>query len=215
MATPAQLMQIVSETTGVPLPTVVDIDRRLVKAGLRAKAGRGLSAARMQPIDAARLLTGILASAQSNAAAEAVLRYEATRPDKARSSDGLFAGAASLEELSRLPPRHSFVEALAGLIASASRGAVAPLSGKTPSGSSPKIEVYSFTRATQGRIRISDLPDGATVAVEYAVKAERGRRPAGREKSGTADNGDLEQSRRITERTILAVADLLAEEMDT
>jgi hypothetical protein len=43
-ATLAQLVRIVSSATGVPLPTVVDIDRKLVKARLRAKADPGFNA---------------------------------------------------------------------------------------------------------------------------------------------------------------------------
>jgi hypothetical protein len=42
----------------MPLPTVVDIDRKLVKAKLRTKEGRGFNAAQMAPLDAARLLNG-------------------------------------------------------------------------------------------------------------------------------------------------------------
>ena len=56
MATPPELTQTVSEATGVALATVVDMDRRLVKAKLRTKGGRGLNAARMTELDAARLL---------------------------------------------------------------------------------------------------------------------------------------------------------------
>ena len=63
-------MERTSEVTGVPLATVVDMDRRLVKAGLRAKSGRGFNVAQMTPLDAARLLTAILASSQANLAAE-------------------------------------------------------------------------------------------------------------------------------------------------
>src|SRR5271170_6555986 len=98
MATPAQLMQTLSCVTGVPLPTVVDIDRKLVKAKLRTKTGRGFNAAQMTPIDAARILTAVLASAQANASAEAVDRYAQTRPDKSRSSDHLFR-AVNIEDL--------------------------------------------------------------------------------------------------------------------
>ena len=55
MASPAQLVRRLSETTGVSLATVIDLDRRLVKGGLRSKGGRGLHAAHVTPLDAARL----------------------------------------------------------------------------------------------------------------------------------------------------------------
>ena len=75
-------------------------------------------------------------------------------------------------------------------------------------GVSPSIEVFAFTRATYGRIRLSGLPDGATVLAEYLPSAKI--RPA--RHTAVDAPGDLEQSRRITGRTILAVAHLLAEE---
>src|ERR1700751_3611932 len=118
MATPPELTQTVSEATGVALATVVDMDRRLVKAKLRPKGGRGLNAARMTELDAARLLTAVLASPQSNRAAEAVLRYERTKSDQARSSEKLFA-QTGLEDLTSLPASHSFVDGLNALISSA------------------------------------------------------------------------------------------------
>jgi hypothetical protein len=201
MATPPELMQAVSEATGVALPTVVDMDRRLVKAKLRTKGGRGLNAARMTALDAARLLTAVLASPQSNRAAEAVQRHAQTKPDKARSSEKLFA-VAGLEDLAGLPVSHSFEQGLAALIASAAMGSLA----KFPPRSFPHIEVFAFTQATHGRIRISDLPGGITASVEYVARSSgEGTR------GGKAASGDLEQSRRITERTILPVARLFAE----
>jgi hypothetical protein len=74
MASPAQLVHTVSRATGVPLPTIVDIDRRLVTGKLRTKGGRGFNAAQVTALDAARLLTAVLASPQANAAVEAVTR---------------------------------------------------------------------------------------------------------------------------------------------
>jgi hypothetical protein len=201
MATPPELAQTVSEATGVALATVVDMDRRLVKAKLRTKGGRGLNAARMTTLDAARLLTAVLASPQSNRAAEAMQRYGQTKPDKTRSSEKLFA-SAGLEDLANLPANHSFVDGLNALISSAATGSLAKIAAR----SFPHIEVSAFTRATHGRIRISGLPDGAAAGVEYVARSSdegtRGRKGA---------SGDLEQSRRITEQTILPIAELLAE----
>src|ERR1700693_2808724 len=102
MASPAQLVHAASDATGVPLPTVVDIDRKLVKGELRTKGGRGFNAAQMTPLDAARLLTAVLASPQANASVDAVERYSHTRVDGKRSSDKLF-GSADLDDLAALP----------------------------------------------------------------------------------------------------------------
>jgi hypothetical protein len=208
MATPPELIQTISDATGLPLATVVDMDRRLVKAKLRTKGGRGLNAARMKTLDAARLLTAVLASPQSNRAAEAVQRYRQTRPDKARSSEKLFAGTG-LEDLAGLPANHSFEDGLAAIVASAATGALAKLPTRSP----VHIEVFAFTRATHGRIRISGLPQGLVANVEYLpAPIERpGSKAARGNPRADQSLGDLEQSRRITERTINQVARLFVE----
>jgi hypothetical protein len=202
--------------TGVPLPTLVDIDRKLVKANLRTKHGRGRNAAQMTGLDAARLLTALLASAQATASVEAVERYAQTRVDRARSSETLYE-TAQLEELTTLPARHSFVDALAALIGSAATGSLANMMFDAEEGWIPRIEIFAFTRATRGRIRIAGLPNGLTASVEYAPPqtGPRSRRPEAdhqHDRCPSENPGDLEQSRRITERTLLSVATLLAEE---
>jgi hypothetical protein len=217
MAGPAELVEALSKATGVAKATVVDIDRRLVTAGLRTKGGRGLSAARMTALDAARLLTAIIGSPQANASAEAVNRYSETHVDRWRSSDGLF-GAIEVNDLAALPVRHSFVDGLAALIASASNGALAAMTAASRKVWLPHIEVYAFTRATYGRIRFSGMPNGKAASVEYILartpSGSAERNAPSRKKDTAADTaqGDLEQSRRVTERTILAVAELLRED---
>jgi hypothetical protein len=212
MATPLQLAETVSAATGVPLATVVDIDRRLVKAKLRTKAGRGFSAARMTPLDAARLLTAVLASPQSNEAAEAVERYSLTSADRTRSSEKLFA-TAKLDDLAALPGKLSFVDALAALIGSAANGSLASMMANSKDWV-PSIEVFAFTRAVRGRIRLAGLPNGFTASIEYIPAAAGTKAKPRRARGALADHGegDLEQSRRITERTILQVASLLAKD---
>jgi hypothetical protein len=214
MATPAQLVSTISLATGVPLATMVDIDRKLVKGNLRAKGGRGFNAAKMTPLDAARLLTAVLASPQANASVEAVQRYTETTMDKAKSSAKAF-DAANIDDLAALPARHSFVDALAAVIASVGTGSLAKQMAAAGGSAIPSIEIFAFTRATRGRIRIAGLPNGQTASVEYAaipVTAKSTRPDKGRRRH-VAENasGDLEQSRRITERTILSIARILAE----
>jgi hypothetical protein len=204
MATPAQLMETISATTGVPLATVIDIDRKLVKAGLRTKGGRGFSAARMTSLDAAHLLTAMLGAAQSNEAALAVERYSRTRVDKESSSEGLF-GTADLDDLAALPARHRFTDALAAVISSAAGGALKKIMGDSCGDRVPSIEVFAFARVTRGRIRIAGLPNQLTASIEYVPIR-------GAASSKTGITGDLEQSRRLTERTILPVATLLSQE---
>lgn len=215
MASPAQLVQRLSEATGVSLPTITDIDRRLVKGSLRSKGGRGLHAARVTPLDAARLLTAILGSAQANLAVGAVERYTRTQVDLDRSSHKIFA-ASGLADLASLPARHSFVDGLERLIASAATGSLAQLIEKAEKQfAPPSIEIFAFTRATYGRIRLSGLPNGKVVNVEYMPVTETNPAlPKIKGRGIAAVNeiaGDLEQSRRVTGRTIFAVAELFAE----
>ena len=206
MATSPDLIKTASAATGLPLATVTDLDRRLAIAGLRSKGGRGPNAAKMTPLDAARLLTAVLASPQSNEAAEAVMRYEHTQPDTDRSNKGLF-GKIGLDDLAALPAEHGFVDGLAALITSAASGSLARLMTGTKGAKAPHLEVFAFTQATRGRIRISGLPNGVTANVEYLPASRRGKTGRGRDAKGEHP-GDLEQSRRITERTIYAVARL-------
>jgi hypothetical protein len=208
MATPSELMKALSAATGIRYPTVFDLDRKLMEAKLRPISGRGSSAVKMTPLDAARLLTAVLASPQANEAAEAVLRYANTRPDKRRSSEGLFMGAG-LDDFENLSARHSFIEGVAALIASAAGGALAKLASRAAQG--PHIEVFAFTQTTHGRIRISALSHGASVNVEYVPSAAEpdARKAASKNKKNeTTGPGDLEQSRRITGKTIFALAKL-------
>jgi hypothetical protein len=154
------------------------------------------------------LLTAVLAAPQSNAAAEAVLRYQHTVPDKDRSNKGLF-GNIGVDDLAGLPRGHGFVEGLAALITSAGSGGLGRLMAGPKGASRPHLEVFAFTRATHGRIRISGLPNGATANVEYVPTPGKGRTGKTPDARGE-DAGDLEQSRRITERTIFAIAKLFA-----
>jgi hypothetical protein len=213
MATPAELVSAISLATGIPLPTMVDIDRKLVTGNLRTKGGRGFNAARMTPLDAARLVTAVLASPQANASVEAVQRYTLTRIDKRRSTAETYTGTG-LDDLA-LPARHSFVDALAAVIASAATGSLAKQLAAAGDGAVPGIEIFAFTRATRGRIRITGLPNEQTVSVEYAAippKAKSSQPDKGRRAVVENASGDLEQSRRITERTVLAIAKLLSKE---
>ena len=215
MATPSQLVNAISLATGVPKATIVDIDRKLVKGALRTKGGRGFNAAQMTPLDAARLLTAVLAGPQANASVDAVERYTQTRVDKRRSSERLFA-TANLDDLAALPARHGFVDALAALIASIATGSLAKLMTASKNGWTPSIEVFAFTRATRGRIRLAGFPNGLIASIEYAAaplppKSMRSDK-RGLKRDVADASGDLEQSRRITEQTILSIAELLAEE---
>jgi hypothetical protein len=135
----------------------------------------------------------------------------------APSSDKPF-GFANLGDLAALPAKHSFVDALAELIASASTGSLEKLIAASKDGWVPHIEVFGFTRAIRGRIRIAGLPDEFTASVEYVptalgIKPRRARKiDPSRTIGADGGLGDLEQSRRVTERTILPIARLFSAE---
>jgi hypothetical protein len=105
------------------------------------------------------------------------------------------------------------VDALAALIASATTGSLARQMAAGGDGAIPGIEIFAFTRATRGRIRLAGRSDGVTASVEYAAPssgAKSSREGKGdSRRSPDTTSGDLEQSRRITERTILAIAKLV------
>jgi hypothetical protein len=112
--TPGQLVNAVAIALNVPAETVVQHDRNLVVAGLRTKGGRGHSAPKVTPLDAARLVVAVLGSARVLDSVETARTFEQAvyfGQDKERSFDAA---------LMRLPDGHSFVEALAELIADAS-----------------------------------------------------------------------------------------------
>src|SRR5438067_4151117 len=106
VASPGELVWKLSELLAIPEPTIVQYDRNLVVAGLRSKSGRGPSAARMTPRDAARLLVAILGSDRVKNSAQTAQRYNETRLHKATSAGYEHSGIAALINLQ---PDHSFV----------------------------------------------------------------------------------------------------------
>jgi hypothetical protein len=198
MASASDLIQTLSDATGVPFGTVFDIDRWLVKGKLRPVGGRRFGAAMMTPLDAARMLTAILASPQSNKAAEAVQRYEQTRPDKLRSSQELFA-EIGLDDLAALPDRHSFVDGLAAIISSAAQGSLADYIQNSKAVERASIEVSAVTNATRASIRVLDANVEYTTGIDGPVRSNRGK---------TMVVGDLQETRQITDQTILMIAHL-------
>jgi len=132
--TPGQLVRAMSVALDVPEETVVQHDRNLVMAGLRTKGGRGRSAPEVTPLDAARLLVATLASFRTKDSVATVKQFERAvfePPDRPRTisfrgfklHDGGASDASTFLDraIASLPPTHNFIEALAALIADASR----------------------------------------------------------------------------------------------
>ena len=125
MATPGQLVQAVADVLGIPAVTVSQYDRQLAEAGLRTKAGRGTSAAKMTPTDVANLLMAILGSpvfgTSIRTAAQTCEEIGSIYINKLTTNVEGFADIG-LITLAAIPKRHTFREALVALIEAAGRG---------------------------------------------------------------------------------------------
>ena len=146
MASPGQLVDVVAKWFGLTPSTVTQFDRLLAKNGLRTKGGRGLSAARMTSRDAANLIIAIAGSQHLGPSIKdaieshvffANMPYEPiVWPDDVKESlaakrkaieaeynvpklrdDGTFIELRSaVPSFSKVPDRHTFVDALTTLI---------------------------------------------------------------------------------------------------
>jgi hypothetical protein len=228
MASPGQLVQVMADALSLPKTTPLVHDRHLVVAGLRSKHGRGRGAAKVTPGDAARLLVAILGSATLEDSVETVERYAATRVAASENGGGLPYARLGIAELERLSKDHSLVDAVEAVIASAAAGSLAEMMDRWREGTratramvAPLIGVSVLVVGTLGGLRIAGLDGGRTAAVCYALPSatsrKGGKRPPGRELDAWAaaarasrGDSDYERSGRVSERTILRLADLLA-----
>jgi hypothetical protein len=133
MATPGELVKVIAATTGEDEATVTQHDRNLVVAGLRSKGGRGPSAAKVTPRDAAHILTAILGSPRVKDSVYTVRRYMQTQEHRAHwhqhyPDDVRGIGSANvwenygIRELAELPPDHTFIDAFTLLLTLAAEG---------------------------------------------------------------------------------------------
>jgi len=220
MASPGQLARCISDILQIPQPTVTEIDRRLVTFrddhhdGLRSKAGRGKSAARVTARDAATLLIATLAAPVAG-------------PVTVRAVDTYFTYAflplsnrhgedVGLPSLQALPDGHTFATAIETLIESAVSGELqdafaAHRAEPASAGFSPHVEISIV--APSPRADISVRLKRKSLGLHYG-RAEAPtiytdtRAPKGR----PFRYSDLRQVREITHRTILEIARVLADE---
>jgi hypothetical protein len=127
MATPGELVHTIATVLGIPEATVVQMDRNLLAAGLRTKAGRGPSAAQVTSHDAANLLIAIggapITGASVKESRRTCERYRLLRAYGVKIKLGSFSRLKSrLPTLGRLPDKHSFGDAIAALIDSIAAG---------------------------------------------------------------------------------------------
>lgn len=103
MATPKELVAMISLQTGVPEGTVVLHDRNLMTAGLRSEGQRGRGKSRVTFADAANLLIAVAGSRNVKSSARTVEEYS-----KLKASDPLHFGDVERG--------HTFGDALATLL---------------------------------------------------------------------------------------------------
>jgi hypothetical protein len=126
MAKLSDLVLSISEVTGVRVPTVREISRRLREGGLiRTGKGGRYGGADMSPNDAARLITALLIVRASGVSLTDIVSHTRTylglQSHGARGRSLVLARWShriGLPELTELKPGHTFEDALTGLIIS-------------------------------------------------------------------------------------------------
>ena len=143
MATPGQLVRTMSEVLGISTGTVGQYDRQLAEAGLRSVSGRGSSAAKVTPADAANLLIAILGGGSSIRAASQVCQTYGALVVEPDNSNPRGFQQVGLSRLANMPDKHTFRDALAAAIEDAGQvGEAFPSEGTSPA-SCPSIRPAS------------------------------------------------------------------------
>lgn len=214
----------------MPAPTVTVFDRNLADAGLRSKGGRGRSAAKMVPSDAANLLIAVAGSSMVKDAAQTVRDY-ASLPSKDRDmgfghnfAEGEPDGRAEtcwwlpgfpIAALQELPETHTFHDALTALIAAAKDGSLQDTIRNLPAEDEHfrirnmwRIEVMLWGPYPQASIRV--------YASGFSEKHQYSLIPKGTEavlqwakEMESYDTGDLRNMHEFSAASILALGDLL------
>jgi hypothetical protein len=132
VASPGELVKVVADALGVAPATVTQYDRVLAENGLRSKGGRGTSAAKVTPKDAANLLIAILGSPISGASIKRAARmcqvYGAL-PSLERAAWRKNFSRLGFPSLSKLAHQHCFLDGFSALIEAATKGETMKIPG--------------------------------------------------------------------------------------
>lgn len=226
MATPGELIKVVSDALGIPEATVTTYYRSLRETGWVTKGGRGASAAKMTPRDAAYLLIAAGGSRfEKEPAAKIVQSFEHVQAMHGAWREGSYDPAATyqttgdwnrtkgewkfdgfaLPRLTELPSEHSIGDALVALIQTAMDGGFETAhSARHPDSDAwTMIEVSFFGPKPAAGIEILiTIPRVVRREEETAYLSTDPVHP-------NTPNGDLEIRRKFTWKTIYKVADLL------
>ena len=228
MASPGELIDIISAVTGIPRPRVFSGHRYLREAHLVTQGGRGPSAAKMSARDAAHILIAACSSAEIKDSASAI-----ERPGGLVSAAGQWRPSVlSIPELLELPANHSFADALEALIASASSGTLQRAFMEMEQGQVDLI--HDPSPATNIEVTIYGPTPRGAILLEKLVTDEQGAGHRNQENSdrhfygnlraepGSGDlawydistprelDSDLQTSATFSHRTIAAIGKLLA-----
>lgn len=225
------MVKVIANVLGVPEPQVVQHDRNLAVAGLRTVGGRGRSAAKMTPLDAANLLIGVAASSMVKETVEIVNDY-AGLPSRGGESS-IRKDAHSFDNngnppptwnlpgfpipaLQALPKDHSFRDTLVALIQAATDGTLReavknlrPFSEEHRIPSHWAIEVILWGPYPQAAVRIY-CHDFSEKHHYSAIPTEMDEiMKWSDEMTARGGDGDLKQIREFSAKTIFALGDLL------
>ena len=211
MATPGQLVATLAEVLGISAGTVALFDRELAASGLRAKHGRGRSAAKVSASDAANLFVAVAAAPLSGTsirfAARTCTDYCSLPIRQQGSWNPSNFRKFGLPALSDLPDGHSLGEALRALIESVARGQAfhIPVRGEPPITDADDLFGIRFEGP---QLWAEILADGSVGRGRTSQMARYVYSPA---EAISRLTGDLRQSRSVTYATVRALGSLLAQ----
>lgn len=224
MASPAELVRAISEVTGVPEKTVINHDRNLAKAGLRTVGGRGTGAAKMTVRDARNLLLAVAGAPLVKDSVVPIEHHAKLMPGTAgREGTGeqWQLPFVRIPELTKLHEKHTFGDALEALLNAAVNGTLenelrkeVDVGKETLNSPVTQIEINIVEPLTWASIEIyvSNLINGAignrnpSVKIDYWI---------GNNTFVDRFRGDLLNYHRFTEKTLIAIGNILKEKDTT
>lgn len=196
MATSTELTKRMASALGVPEPTVALQMRLIREAGMMTQGGRGRSAAHMTAGDAAALLIAVVGAISPKDSVEAVRSYGSIKVTTSELPPGSFPEFDALGEV------HSFAEGIAAIIQ-------ASVSRDITEGDVRYIWVELFWPWSACKVSFI-VDEELQWIVQYGGTIEV--KPGGtgiRFTSPYRVAGDLKQTRRFTQETIISIAKLL------
>ena len=183
MANAIEAAREIADATGVALPTVENIARRLGEAGWLPRGGRGRNAAQLGPTDLATLLVGVMAVAGDALETPASRIQAAIARIRALSPGGEAIDSHAGEAGAVLPDVTALVQNVTRRLDALSRGGEAA------------IDIYEMPDG-----RLDDVPSGAFVAniaafiAHPVLRADQGVQALGLQFGGGSVVGWIEMS---------------------